>query len=232
MTALGQKKTYEPRAQLVPILGGEAGLPRTALTAALALQAAERGQSVLIVDCDQGRSFAHFGVKSKASLDDVLKGRAAMRDAKCLAADGHLTLTHGGDAALDDLLGALAAMSLSHDWVFVLPKSGCTPAHVRLAAAADHNIMVFDSAGDRFMRAYWMLDAIRARASGCDPIMACAGPKHEARDAYGLFAGTVREFLGAPPALGAIIDRKSVSIESARTVFAALSPDAQSAQVA
>lgn len=211
--------------KLVPVFGGESGLPRTALTINLALCAAQSGKSVLIIDCDQGHSFTHFGLSPKNTLDDVLKGVANIGDAKHIVADGQLTLTRGGEAGLEDMLGALAAMSLSHDWVFVIPKSGCTPAHVRLAAAADNALMVFDSASDRFMRAYWMLDAIRARAPKYDPLMICSGDETEGQEAYELFAGTVRDFLGGPPRLGAIIGREDICPQRAEHILKNLIED-------
>ena len=54
------------------------------------------------------------------------------------------------------------------------------------------------------MRAYWMLDAIRARVPHFDPLMLVQGDETEGFETYDLFAGTVREFLGATPALGGI----------------------------
>ena len=215
----------QPSGKLVPVFGGESGLPCTALTINLALCAAQSGKSVLIIDCDRGHSFTHFGLSPKNTLDDVLKGRADIRDTKHIVADGRLTLTRGGNIDLEDMLGALAAMSLSHDWVFVIPKSGCTPAHVRLAAAADHALLMFDSAGDRFMRAYWMLDAIRSRAPKCDPLMICSGSEEEGQEAYELFAGTVRDFLGGPPRLGAIIESADMSQNQAEHILKSLTED-------
>ena len=64
-----------------------------------------------------------------------------------------------GDAPLEDLLGSFAAMSLGYDWVFVATQVGCTPAHVRLAGAADTAILGY-AATEEFIYAR-LLDARR-----------------------------------------------------------------------
>lgn len=211
-----------PLGYLVPVFAGEDGLPCAQLAIAAAKQAALAGHSVLIVDCDGGHALKALSVDAAVTLSDVLADRAELSDAKYLTPDQAMTVSRAGNTPLETLLGALAVMSLSYDWVFVIPPAGCTPAHVRLAAAADETLMVFHSSGDRFMRAYWMLDAIRARAPKCDPLMVIHGPKSDAREAYGLFCGTVREFLGAPPSLAAISESKALSEPVAREVFTAL----------
>jgi MinD-like ATPase involved in chromosome partitioning or flagellar assembly len=194
--------------RLSVIMAGDDGLPQTDLAVEIASCAAHKGQSVLLIDCGGQNMAKQFGVVLKSTLQDVLEDKASLEQAKHISPDGKLSLTVSGDAPLENLLGALAAMSLSHDLTIVIAPAGCTPAHVRLAAAADHCALLFSSQGDRFMRAYWTLDAIRSRAPKCDPAMVViseAGrPRDEAHEAYEMLAHSVREFLGAPPPLAGI----------------------------
>lgn len=211
--------------RLVPVFAGEDGLPQLELVMALAKAAAQSGESVLIIDCDAGDIMPALGITPKATLQDVIDDTASIADAKHITQDGRMSVAIAGLAPLESLLGALAAMSLAHDWVFILPSSGCTPAHVRLAAAADQSLLAFDSRADRFMRAYWMLDAIRTRAPKCDPLIVTRGPEPEAAIAYDLFAGTVREFLGAPPSLCGHIEDANISDETARGLLKSMQND-------
>ncbi|MEE9347372.1 MAG: hypothetical protein V3U82_04195 [Robiginitomaculum sp.] len=190
--------------RLSVILAGEAGLPQADMAIEVARAAAKAGQSVLLVDCGDNAAASAFDVTLKANLQDVLDDKASLEQAKHISRDGKLSLAASGLAPMETLLGAITAMSLSHDLTIVIAPAGCTPAHVRLSAAADHCALLFDSAGDRFMRAYWMLDAIRSRAPKCDPAMVAIGPRDEAQESYEMLAHSVREFLGAPPPLAGI----------------------------
>lgn len=212
----------EPQGRLVPVFAGEDGLACAALLYELAQKAASQGDTVLIIDCDEDRILRGLNICSKKTLADVLADRASLSDAKNIMPGGQMTICSAGSAPLTDLLGVLAAMSLSHDWVFVLPPSGCTPAHIRLAAAADSSILLFNGAGDRFMRAYWMLDAIRTRAPKCDPLLIAQGENSEAREAYDMLEATIRDYLGAPPPLVAMIKDDDIGIKACTTILNAL----------
>ncbi len=196
-------------AGLVSVFAGEAGLPHAGIAAALARETARQGQSVLVIDCTDMTAARDLGVMPVVTLDDVINDRAALRDVKYITPDTGIAVAIAGQAALHDLLGPITAMSLSYDCVIVAAPSGCTPAHVQLAGAADASVMAFHAAGDRFMRAYWMLDAIRAGAPRCDPYMVGIGSKPDVFETYDLLAGTVRDFLGGPPPLGGSIDDRS-----------------------
>ena len=117
---------------------------------------------------------------------------------------------------------------MKYDWVFVGTESGCTPAHVKLASAADTALLGFSAQSDRFMRAYWMLDAIRARAPKFDPMIVIEGDETEAFETYDLFAGTVREFLGAPPALGGILEVPQSALDIAPALLESLRQESRS----
>lgn len=200
-------KTFAPAGRLVPVFGADDGLATNALTNGLAKCAAKRGETVLMIDVCKGALMGEAGVIYNVTLGDVLYRGAHIRDAKYVSCNEHYAIACAGDADMEALLGSMAALSLGYDWVFVGCETGCTPAHVRLAAAADTSLLAFDGQGDKFMRAYWMLDAIRVRAPLFDPMMVVFGEDASGFESYDLFAATVRDFLGAPPALGALIEQ-------------------------
>lgn len=215
-----------PTGYLVPVYAAHTDQTDTKLTIsttlALAKAAAARGETVLMLDMLGGALMKQSGIITGVSLSDVLYKNADIRDAKYISHNEHFTAAFGNPSDLDALLGSLAALSLNYDWVFVATEAGCTPAHVKLASAADTALLGFTSDGDRFMRAYWMLDAIRSRAPKFDPLILVQGEEFESFETYDMFASTVREFLGAPPALGGILETVSDVKDIAPTLLESL----------
>jgi len=214
-----------PDGRLVPVFAVDDGLWSADLVLALAKTAAARGETVLMLDQMGGRLMDRAGIVVGATLADVVDGNARLADAKYVAHNEHFTAVSTGGADLEDLLGSLAALSLSYDWVFIGARPGCTPAHIRLAGAADAALMMYDCGGDKFMRAYWMLDAVRACIAKFDPLMIAQGNEIDGFESYELLAGTVRDFLGAAPALGGIIETQTAAAEIAPVLLEALRED-------
>ena len=124
---------------------------------------------------------------------------------------------------MDMVLGSMAALSLSYDWVFVAMPAGCTPAHIRLASAADVGILAYDTHADKFMRAYWMMEAIRSRAPKFDPLILAAGSAAEASETASMLSHTLKNFLGAPPPYAGHISDQGINtllLSKARQVSA------------
>ncbi len=188
-----------PAGRLVPVFAAESGLQNCELTLKLSKAAAALGETVLLLDANFGLMMKTAGIIYNKTLGDVIYRGAHLKDAQYVTANEHFTAATCGDAPLEAVLGSLAALSLSYDWVFIAPPVGCTPAHVRLGAAADISLLAYGSAGDRFMRAYWMIDAIRARQPKFDPLLISNGPKEDAVGSAHMLTEIVREFLGAPP---------------------------------
>lgn len=188
-----------PAGRLVPVFAASEGLRDCELALRLSKAAASLGETVLLLDANSGLMMETAGIIYNKTLGDVIYREAALKDAQYITANEHFTAAACGDAPLEDVLGSLATLSLSYDWVFVATKTGCTPAHVRLASAADTSILSYGSSGDKFMRAYWMIDAVRARYPKFDPLLLSSGPKSEAVESALILTQTVREFLGAPP---------------------------------
>ena len=223
-----------PEGRLVPVFAVDDGLWSADLVLALSKAATARGETVLMLDQMGGRLMEKAGIVVGATLSDVLDGTSRMSDAKYINHNEHFTAVCTGGADLDVLLGSLAALSLSYDWVFIGARPGCTPAHIRLAGAADAALVMYDSGGDKFMRAYWMLDAIRARVPKFDPLMIAQisqeGCESEGFETFDLLAGTVRDFLGAAPALGGILESQKSAAELAPALLEALRQDSNTTQ--
>lgn len=194
---------YRPARKLVPVLTPLESVCPLEVTLKLAKAFAARGESVLMIDARDGALLQHAGIIYARTLGDVLYRRANIADAKYITSNEHFTACAAGDANLSALLGSIAALSLAYDWTFIAAESGCTPAHVGLAAAADDSIMMMGTQSDDFMRSYWMIDAVRARQPKFDPIMVADGQDGE--EVFGLLSGTVQNFLGAAPHYGGAV---------------------------
>jgi len=191
---------YEPACRLVSLFTAS-GEEQTTYDIALKLgrKAASYGETVLILDAVDGELMRHAGIVYSRTLDDVTQGTADVRDALFVTANEHFTAGAVGPAGLEKGLGLLAALSLSYDWVFVVPKAGCEPAHVRLGSASDVSVISYSAQGDNFMRAFWMIDALRRRTPTFDPLILSTGEKSDAVETAFMLSETVREHLGAPP---------------------------------
>lgn len=188
-----------PKRQLVPVFSASRDLGETATTLSLAKAAAARGETVLMIDCQGGALMREAGIIYNKTLADVFFRDADMRDVQYVTSNEHFTAIAAGKMNLNILLGSLAALSMDYDWVFVGTESGCTPAHVRLAGAADASLLCYSSEDDRYMRAYWMIEAIRRRFPEYDPMLMSFGPQTHANETALTLIETVKEFLGAPP---------------------------------
>lgn len=191
---------YQPAGRLIPVLSANPVGEQIIDTAiALGRKAASYGETVLILDCTGGHTMNRAGVVFRKTLADVLSGEAQLRDALYITANEHYNMASLGDIALDETLGSLAALSLEFDWVFVIAEPGCTNAHIRLAAAGDNCVIGYDTDTDAFMRAYWMIEAIRRRAPEFDPHILSCGNRLESVETALMLSETIRDHLGAPP---------------------------------
>lgn len=203
---------YHPAGRLVSLLcasGDYYSLISAALT--LGRKAASYGETVLMLDCCGGKMMQRAGLVYNKTLKDVVLHDAPLSDALYVTSNEHFTATAIGDLSLEDSLGSLAALSLSYDWVIVIPEEGCTPAHMQLASAADISLLGYGTQKDNFMRAFWMIDAVRRRMPKFDPLVLSTGPKVDAVETALMLADTVRDHLGAPPPYAGHV--KDVNIE-------------------
>jgi len=194
------KQTYDPACRLVSLFTAS-GTEEATYDLALKLgrKAASLGETVLILDAVDGRLMKHAGIVYARTLDDVAAGQAEPGDALYVTSNEHFTAGTVGPQDLENALGLLAALSLSYDWLFVVPKAGCEAVHVRLGAASDVSVLAYTTEGDNFMRAFWMLDALRRPRPQFDPLLLSTGEKRDAAETAFMLTETIREHLGAPP---------------------------------
>lgn len=200
---------YQPAGRLVPVLSANA-VEYDVIDTAIALgkKAASLGETVLILDCTNGETMSRAGIIFTKTLADVISEQAKLQDALYVTSNEHYHVACLGDLELDNALGSLAALSLEFDWVFVIAKPGCTAAHIRLAAAGDSCLLGYDTSGDAFMRAYWVIEAVRRRAPKFDPLVLSCGDYIDSVETALMLTDTVREYLGAPPPYaGHILDQ-------------------------
>lgn len=204
----GIQNVYEPAGRLVPVLSANSvDFDIIDTTLALGRKAASFGETVLILDCNGGQTLNRAGIVFNKTLSDVLSGQAHLHDALYITSNEHYNAAALGNISLDKALGSLAALSLEFDWVFVVAEPGCTRAHTRLAAAGDICLLGYETQKDNFMRAYWMIEAIRRRAPKFDPYILSCGDKGEAVETALLLTDCVRDHLGAPPSYaGHVLD--------------------------
>lgn len=196
---MGQKFENQPAGRLVPVFTASDNLDENRLTLSLAKAAASRGETVLLIDAQDGAMMKAAGVIYLKTFSDVLAGEAELRDAQYITSNEHFTLMALGNLNWGQTLGSLSAISLDYDWVFIATPSGCTPVHVNLATAADMALLLFDANEAQFMRAYWMLEAIRQRDPMFDPFIVSSGPADDALETADLLRDTVKNYLGAAP---------------------------------
>ena len=191
---------YEPACRLISLFTASGDSDETAtLALKLGRKAASFGETVLILDAVDGALMNQAGIIYGRTLEDVANGTAKPQDALYVTSNEHFTAGAVGSDNLDTALGLLAALSLSYDWVFVVPKAGCETGHVRLGQASDVSVMAYHTQGDQFMRAFWMVDALRRKAPKFDPLILSTGEKCDAVETAFMLSETIREHLGAPP---------------------------------
>ncbi len=195
-----QTERYEPACRLVSLFSAS-GSPEDLRKIAVKLgrKAASYGETVLVLDGGDGALLKEAGIIAARTLADIATGTAQLHDALYVTSNEHFTATSVGDQTLEDALGLLATLSLSYDWVIVVPEAGCTTTHIRLAMASDVSLISYDTDSDGFMRAYWMMDAIRSRMPDFDSLVLSTGEKCDAVETALMLNDTVRDHLGAPP---------------------------------
>ena len=190
---------YQPAGRLVPVLSGSGGADAVSLALRMARFAVSQGETVLLLDGRDGELMDKAGIVYARTLSDAVRGDCALRDCLYVTANEHFSASALGDMPLHDAVGTFASLSLDYDWVFAVPQMGLSQAVARLAAASDAAVVAFESERDLFMRAYWIIDAIRARNPRFDPHTVSYGAREDAVESALLLDATVRDHLGGSP---------------------------------
>jgi len=139
--------------RVISVTGGKGGVGKSAVAVNLALAFAQLGGRVLLVDGDLGLANADLmlGVQPRTTIREVLRGEAALQEAMCDAGRG-LTLIAASSGRTDAerlgarewsrILPALRGMAPSYDCIIVDIAAGIGDAAMRMAASADHVLVV------------------------------------------------------------------------------------------
>lgn len=171
-----------------------------AATLRIARHAASLGETVLLLDASQGALMEQAGIVYSRTLDHFIRGECDLRDALFVTSNEHFSAGAISDEGLSAALGTMAGLSLDYDWVFCVGQAGLTPIQAQMAVGSDTCLLGYDTRIDGFMRAYWVIDAMRRRLQMWDPVTLSLGPIGDAVETALLLSDTVRDHLGAPPA--------------------------------
>ena len=191
--------SYQPEGRLVPVMAASAGADASRLALRMGRFAASLGETVLILDGRDGEVMDMAGIVYSRTLTDAIEGTCDLRDCMYITSNEHFTITALGEMGLGEAVGTFASLSLEYDWVFAVPPSGLSQANARLAAGSDAAVIAYETQADLFMRAYWIMDAVRARNPRFDPHTVSFGDSKEAVETALLLEATVRDHLGASP---------------------------------
>lgn len=169
--SLEERRPLRLAAPFVLVTGGKGGVGKTTVAARLGVELARAGHRALLVDLDLGLANLDLalGVDPAATLEDVLAGRAALRDSVTPGPDGvHLVAGASGDEALGRLpaegraalLGELASLSRDYDIVVGDSAAGIGPDVMDFARAADRVLVVTTPDVAALTDAYGLIKAL------------------------------------------------------------------------
>ena len=195
---------YHPAGRLISVLcaADEPSCHAQLIAAVLrmARRAASLGETVLLLDATGGALMEQAGIVYSRTLDHFIAGDCRLEDALFVTANEHFSASVISETGLKAALGTMAGLSLAYDWVFCVGPAGLSPIQAQLTAGSDGCLLGYDTRIDGFMRAYWMVDAMRKRRFRWDPLMISLGPVDDAAETAVMLHETVRDHLGAPPA--------------------------------
>ncbi len=157
--------------KMIVVTSGKGGVGKTSLSVNLAVASAEMGRRVLLVDADLGLANVDImlGLTARATIADVLAGRARMRDAilggpkgieVLPGASGVASMANMGPHERMRLVDELKGLASGVDLLIVDTGAGIADGVVRLGAIADEVIVVSTPEATSITDAYATLKLI------------------------------------------------------------------------
>jgi flagellar biosynthesis protein FlhG len=161
-------------AKVIAITSGKGGVGKSSCTVNIGLSLAKQGKKVLILDADLGLANINIllGFKPAATIQELLKGTATLKEVIVKYADGlDILPATSGISELTNLsenerlaLGAsLEELSLAYDFVLVDTAAGIGDNVLYFNVAAEEIIVVLDSEPTSITDAYAVIKVLSTK---------------------------------------------------------------------
>ena len=235
MGAGGRHPAYEPTPGVIAVGAGKGGVGTSVVAALLAIEAARRGEQVLLVDADESIGSLHFmlGVDDPGPGFGALRGGAVEPDALLVPAAHGVTLLPGGgggiDATLSNAAGEYRAMlrrvwTLFPSYSTVIVDAGSRLHSVTTTCATGVERLMCLTAPDRISLAasYALFKVLRGRFAELPIELLVNGTdEHQGRTLHAVVRTATQSFLGTDVRLGGTIPTDRVVagyVESGRSL--------------
>ena len=205
-------------AHATAFVSGKGGVGKSNLALNLSIALACRGRKVVLFDADMGMANLDVlcGLSPQATLEDVVKGRAKLRDV-LVTGPGGFQLVPGasGVAAMANLDGLTRRRIISQlsllddvaDHLLIDMGAGISSSVIPFAAVADRVVVVTTPEPTAMTDAYGVIKTLVTRGFGSrlELVVNMAHSHEEGVGVYRRIDRVVRQFLGAKLRLAAIL---------------------------
>lgn len=159
------------RTRTISITSGKGGVGKTTLVSNIALNLAQKGKKVLILDGDLGMANVDimFGVKSNGNIHDILAGRKEMKDILVEAAkdvflipggSGVVEFNHMNNFERRAMVEAVSGLPLGFDFLLIDTAPGIAENVLFLNSAAQTVSVVITPDPSSFADAYALIKVL------------------------------------------------------------------------
>lgn len=219
-TTSGQSGLRKPTrlAKATAIVSGKGGVGKSNIAVNLAVALSSMGRRVVLFDADLGMANADVlcGLTPEATLEDVLRGRASLKDV-LIPGPGGFRLVPGssGVAAMANLdglqrrrvLAQLSALDRVADHLIIDMGAGISSAVTTFAASAHRTLVVTTPEPTSITDGYGAIKTLLARGSTAkiELLVNMARSQEEGEVVYRRVERVVQQFLKVPLAMGGSI---------------------------
>lgn len=221
MATSGRAVAYTPTPGVIAVGSGKGGVGTSLVSALLAIEAARRGERVLLVDADESVGSLHMmlGVSDAGPGLGALRGGAIAPRALLRPVLPGLALLPGGGGGIDATLTTAVAehrallrrvWGIFPDFSTVVIDGGSRLDSVTTACAAGVERLVCVTTADRISLAasYALFKVVRSRFESLPIELVVNGTEeHQGRTLHGIVRAATQSFLGTDVRLGGIIPR-------------------------
>jgi flagellar biosynthesis protein FlhG len=236
MAGSGRAAPYAPRPGVIVVGSGKGGVGTSVVSTLIAVEAARRGERVLLVDADEAVGSLHMmlGISDAGPGLGALRGGLVEPEALVVSAGPGLVLLPGGgggvDATLANATGERRAMLRRVSGLFdrfstVVVDGGSRLESVMAACGAGAERLICVTSPDRISLAanYAMFKIARARFETLPVELIVNGAdERRGRSLHAIVRAATQSFLGTDVRFGGTVPRDDligVAIESSASLF-------------